>query len=317
MRLRVKHSETKEVIEKQQKKETKEKSSKKIKINKDYKNTKPFKVDKADIDLTKLKYGAIESHELTGIITPDGYLEINDSWIGLIILLLNYLITEYAENFRDILISNDIASQTFCIDKIYGKYNFEKDRQFKVYNIYETGYYLEAIFDTHNIFEAITKLVYALNMDFKEIKLCIQRKGYKEVKLNYGELETHEEIVTIDNLSDKLTSCYKLTSISILTSNTSVQRLDIALVIFCTWVLNEYGRDELLKLPKNKETGITAVDTGIHENITSLKNGLVYVYTDNNIESIINFLKTSMQKLNISKEQIKFKLRALRKKEET
>lgn len=329
MRLQVKHSKPKGKTEKQ-KKINKEKKSKGPKISKYYNDMKEFKADSAEIDLTKLTYGIInscdvnyirlkveiEDEETKQVKTSEEIINIEQSWIELVLFMISNVIENYSDNFLQILGDNGVTNQTFSIDTMYGKYSFDKDKDYKVYKIYNTKYYLEAIINESNLFSAIIGLSKISGIALDEFKIGIENKKYKEVKLNFDILEDTESIVKISGVAPMLKQGIHLVGISIMGVNAEVHRMDVALYVFCSWLYKSFGESNLLTLPMCNETGISLNLGDLNNKCEPIRNSNYCVCTDGNNDDIIRFIKNSMNKLDIGEEHVKFKFRALKKKEE-
>lgn len=327
MRLQTKHKSFKKGKTEKQKKIDKEKKDKSPKVSPLYNSTSPYNVRRATIDLTKLTYGIIDSCELTGINMMDGQIDLSNSWIELLLLMIDTLIENKPDNFVDLLSINNVTNQWFCIDKYYGKYTFEYENP-KVYNIYNSGYYLEAIFNNSNIFHAIIGLTKCLGYQLNEIQLNIRNpkldKNINDVDFNPTMLEAEESIVDIDSVYNMLKSGIHLVGMKILESNAKVHRLDVALMLFCNWIYDNYGISGISTIKSNGNTGISLECTSENrenknreENpvqYEQIRNSGLYVYTDLNNDDIIKFMKNALKDLNMDKSQLKFKFRALKEK---
>jgi hypothetical protein len=318
MRLRVK---TKQKLTKtdKQKRANIEKKSKGPKLSKDYFNMDPFKLDRGTVDLTKLRYGMIESCDLLSVTTMEGVIELKGSWLELVMTMMATVIDGKPDEFMRDFTNYEVTNQTFLVDKIYGKYTFDSKEQYKVYNIYNTGYYLEAIINSKNIFSAIVGLCKIIGITFDNIQFNIQKIGINEVKLNFDSLEETESIVNINGVTDKLKVGIHLVGIQILNVNTIVHRMDMALLVFCNWVYDTYGEDTLSKLISNSSTGIQ--QKGNNENIEefmyqTIKNSSIQVYTNGDTDGIIKFIRDNIQQTGLNTEQVRFKFRALKQKAE-
>jgi hypothetical protein len=245
----------------------------------------------------------------------DGTIKLENSWIELILLMLSNVIDNNPDNFITLLSDYEITNQTFCVDKVYGKYNFDEDNQLVVYNIYNTGYYLEANFSNSNIFSAVIGLTKCLGIALNEMVLSIQKKGYNEIELNFDQLEETEIIVNINKLAENLKSGIHMVGIQILGVTTKVHRLDVALVVFCNWMYDNYGYMKMLQLPSYESTGICLENNNEDKSCVAIRGSMISVYTDGNNDGIIRFIKDCMEYLNIDKDQVKFKFRALKEKD--
>lgn len=319
MRLQTKHKNYKSKTEKQ-KKANREKKSNAPKISANYSNTSPYNIRKTSIDLTKLTYGIIDSCELTSIKMMDGQIDLNNSWIELLLLMLDTLIENKPDNFVQLLGDNNVTNQWFCVDKYYGKYTFEFENP-KVYNIYNSGYYLEAVFSNSNIFHAIIGLTKSLGYQLNEITLNIRNpkidKDINEIEFNPMMLEEEETVVDIYNIAPMLKSGIHMVGMQILESTMQAHNLHTALFLFCSWVYDSYGTTQLLTTETVNNTGITLEysDKSIEgAEYNQIRDSLLYIYTDLNTEDVINFIKNIMKHINMDKKQLKFKFRALKEK---
>lgn len=314
MRLGLKHS-SKPVKTEKQKKINKEKKSKGPKINSNYSSTEVPNLAMVSIDATKLNYGYLEKFTLHSVEVNGEHIELKDSWIGFIVLLLSYLIDNEHDTFRDKLIQNNVTSQHFIVDKMYGVCTFDKRTDTMVYNIYDTGYYLEAIFNNSNIFSAIIGLLKCMDITLDSIQFNLKNLDYKDIELNFDQLEEEESVVTINGVSSMLKDGIHMVAIQILDVTTKVHRLDVALVVFCNWAYDTYGQLKLLSLPESSSTGICLESNKEGKLCTPLRGSMMSVYTDGDTEGIIKFIKESMKKLEIGEDKVKFKFRALKAKD--
>lgn len=314
MRLNVKYKQSLTKTEKQ-KKANKEKKAKGPKIRKDYNDTTEYKHDNIEMDLTKLSYGIIDSCDVDALLLPDGTIRISNSWLEVLLIMLDAVIENHPDDFVKLFEENAVTNQFFCVDKVYGKYTFEKE-QYKAYKIFHSGYYLEAILNNANIFSAILGLTKCLEISLDEIKFHLRNKKYKDITLNFDMLEETESIVDINGLASMLKDGIHLVAIDILGVSTSVHRIDVVLMVFCNWAYENYGIGKVKSLGKHGNTGISLGDNTEDIPSTQIKNSELHVYTDGDQNDIIQFIKNSMNKLEIGTDKIRFKFRALKKKGE-
>lgn len=294
-------------------KQTRKKNSKEPKIVKNFNSKDKFRAIKADIDLTRLTYGVIEGHKLEYVNTPDGVIYLNDSWIEFILLMLYNVIINNPSNFQMLLAENNVASQTLFVDKVYGKYTFEASRQYKVYEIYNTGYYLESLFESSDIFSAVIGLCKICGFALDEVKLSIEDKEYIEKKLNFDLLEDGEIVAKISDVASMQKQGMRMVEFSFMGVNASVHDIMLVAYMFAKWTFDTYGDEGLLKLPKYKSTGISKSMTREDVNYMQVKGSELFIYTDGNDSGIIKFIQDGLNKLLISEDLMKFKFKALKK----
>ncbi|MBO5386847.1 MAG: hypothetical protein J6A59_01710 [Lachnospiraceae bacterium] len=314
MRLNVKHKQALTKTDKQ-KKANEEKKSKGPKISKDYMNRTEYKHDNVQLDLTKLKYGIIESCDVDAVILPEGTIQLKGSWLELLIVMLDTLYNRDRDNFIQNLGLYEITNQFFCVDKIYGKYSFDTE-QYKAYKIYDSGYYLETVLTSDNIFNALIGLCKSLGIRIDEFKIHLRNKKYKNLDINFSTLEEKEVIVSIDGVEENLKDGIHMVAIDILGVITRIHRLDVALVAICKWAYDNYGEDKLSAVGNYNNTGICKMNAVDDRDYTPISNSSLCVYSDNNRIDMINFIKLVMNKLDIGKDKIKFKFRALKVEKE-
>ena len=299
-----------------QKKKDKEKKKKGPKINSNYADTSEYNVSRAQLNFSQLRYGIIKHCELEGVQLPDGYIKLDKSWVELLILMLHTIYESDKAKFRDNLLEYEITNSNFCVDKMYGKYSFDS-QQYQVYSIYDSGYMLEAIFSCSNIFNAIKGMLDCLEIEYDKILFFVKNPKYCDLELNFDLLDTDDIVANIYNIKDLLTDGTYIVSCEIMTVHTRINSLNMFLVVFCNWVYDTYGLPSVITLPRLDGTGVCLGEPDDNTQYTYIKNSMAVVYTDDNIDDKIDFVKKSMEQLKIGKDQIKFKIKRIRKKTAT
>lgn len=317
MRLRTVHKKSLSKTDKQ-KKIDKEKKSKGPKLSDSYYDESPYNVTNVDVDLTKLRYGMIGSCKLDYVTLDDGVIKLNNSWLQLILIMIETLITEYNDTYEELLVQNNVANQTFIIDKVYGKYLFDGE-QLKVYKIFDTGFYLECTLTNRNIYHAIVGLCKCLNIGVTDIKMHLTNPLIKDIDINFELLEEKEDVVTINDIKPLLTDGVYLVGVEIMTSKARVRNLEVALVAFCNWLYNAYGFAELLELDYCGNTGISMDNEEELDDIIlkqKICGSMVCIYTDGDEDDIIDFFKQCIRHFKMSDKEIKFKFRTMKQSSE-
>ena len=294
------------------------KKSKGPKLLRNYKDDSHYIYDNLELDICQMRYGIIGSCNVEYLILPDGTIELKGSWIEALLIMIDTVITNNPTTFRQLFEKNGVTSQTFSIDTTYGKYNFE-GLDYKAYKIYNSGYYLEAIFSDENIFEALVGLIKCLDMALTDVKFHIKNKYNKEQDLNFTELEDTEAVVGIHEVENYVNRGIHLVGVDIVGSMTRIHRLDVALLAICNWVYESYGTDGLKKLVRQSnecKTGISRQGALIEKEAMPIKDSGYCVYTDLSTHSICEFISFLMNKLNIGNDKLRFKFRALKKSNE-
>lgn len=317
MKLNVKYKKPKKSIGSTSK--TKKKSSKNtkaVKLKSDYKDDSIVDIDNIELDLTQMKYGTITSCDVDRIITTDGVIEVQHSWLEVMLIMISTVIANYPDTFRESFEQNNVTNEFVIVDNVYGKYSFEK-AQYKAYKIPNTMYYLEYIDYSGYIFNTIVGLTKCLGIAFNQIKFHLNNKIYSD-KLNFTTLEEYEEIVGLNKVAEKLKPGIHMVSVNILGEIVQAHRIDVALVAICNKLYDEYGAFRLTTLPSNESTGIKLLEDGdeLNKNIIKIRDSEIGVYCDGDNEGIVKFLRESAMSLDLKDEQIQFKFRSLKDRKE-
>ena len=287
------------------------------KLAKNYADMSDFSLDSADIPLTQLRYGMIESCNVKSIVIDNELITIHNSWIGLLLLMIGTLIERNPDDFTEQLGLYEVTNQFFCIDKIYGKYTFEGNK-YKAYKIADTEYYLESTFESSYIFNAIVGLTRALDIELDKIVFKIINKNMADLSVNFNLLSETEEIVTMYGVKDKLHTGIHMVALDIKGEVTPAHRMDVVLYLFCNWVFNTYGYLTTIGLKRINNTGIGLDENPKGTNASPIINsdGALKVFTNNNTDDMVDFIVENMKKLNIDKDSIKLKFRSLKNKKD-
>lgn len=277
-------------------------------INKSYFDETPFKLDKASLNLKQLRYGILSSHNLCSIQIELDTIRLKSSWIEFILIMLSQLIADKSNNFKDTLGKYGVTNPSFSVEKIYGSYSFDK-RGYKVYKIFDTGYYLELKEENRILFNSMIALIRALNIDPAALRFNIEKhnenKETPEEKLKKT-LEYDTKEVTIDEVEQNLLDGEHLAYIKLFEEITKIHRMDIALLAFCNVIYDKYGMQQLMSIQNDEETGICLSINNVEYPSARIKDSMLCVYTSSKEESIITFMSNAISKLKINKESIKF-----------
>lgn len=317
MKLNVKYKKPKKSIGSTSK--TKKKSSKKtnaVKLKSDYKDDSIVYIDNIELDLTQMKYGTITSCDVDKIITTDGDIEVQHSWLEVMLIMISTVMANHPDTFRDMFEQNNVTNEFVIIDNVYGKYSFER-AQYKAYKIPNTVYYLEYIDYSGYIFNTIVGLAKCLGIAFNQIKFHLNNKIYSD-RLNFTTLEEYEQIVGLSKVAECLKPGIHMVSVNILGEIVQAHRIDVALVAICNKLYDEYGAFRLTTLPSNESTGIKLLEDGdeLNKNIIKIRDSEIGVYCDGDNEGIVKFLRESAMSLDLKDEQIQFKFRSLKDRKE-
>lgn len=291
---------------------SKPKKIKKLKINKNYSSMEHYRATMAHIKIDRLTYGIIDGHEAEYIEINGETIELKESWKELILFMIANVIENYPTDFIHILGKHDVVSQSLTVSKSYGKVSFDRNKQFEVYKLYNTDYYVEAIFDISTIFRVVCGLLEICVTTDDEIRIGIVSKKYIEKKINFDLLEENESIAGPQAITLMKKLDMQLVEIEVLGDRVGVQGINGVLWVFCSEIFKKFGDEGLKKLPKYKSTGISKTNTRDDVNYMQLRDSELFMYTDLNPNGIAKFIEDSIIKLDIEG-QVKLKFRKIKK----
>lgn len=298
-----------------------EKTNTSFKVNKYYADESDMKSSSIKLSLDKLRYGLIKHGDVVSISIDGEKLDINGSWIGLILLMIETyynnqkpLIDAGQVNFIINLVKGKVISKGLDVSNTYGIYDNEKP--YVAYKIVNTPYWLETNMETSSIFQAIVGLSKLLNIKYTSLEFSIVKKGeeYKEeIELNKFELEVKEEWTNVNNLDTELKNCIKITKIDLFGEVVNITSLFEGITRLVELIFKVYKMDALEYIIGNDGIGITTYKElpgyTIHkiENLdySELIDGedikdkdKLILYTNNSVDKQIEFLKDLCENLD-------------------
>ena len=297
----------------------KERKSKGPKLNEDYMSPKKPTEHFVTVDLTKLSYGYINSCDLLSVTVEDGTVELENSWIEYILMMLDALIINKPDEFQKLFVKYEICDKNFTVDKFYGKVS-TKNNELSAYNIYNSGYYLEANFTTEVIYNAISKLSKCLGYSVVEMQFNLENREFVDADLNFGEVSEEETICGLDGLRKMTKSGIHMISMSIDDKVVKAHRIDVALYMLCCWVYVNYDMFTFSQFESVGNTGVSFSDNSEDEEDDTVAyqhilDSTLYIHTDFDTDEIIEYMANIVKALGLNKDSIKFKFRALKAKD--
>lgn len=303
--------------EKKNKKETVAKvvKSKKVKkatkgktVGTAYKSMDSRSIDNESIDLSKLNYGIINDCDLEKLILADGEIKLQNSWTEAVIFLISCIIEQYPDSFKQELMNFGITHDNFTVDTFYGKIAFESSKYQKVYQIYNTKYYLEAIFNIDNIYNAITGSVKCLGIAPKGMQLFVRNRKQKQAELTFGTVNSNEIIVNIIELLDKLKSSNgSIASFELFDTTYKLKSIVESFVIFCNVMYEHYGKD-IANMDICGNTWIGFNDEATDIQSMAIKDGICRAYSDGNEDDMLALMISMINKLGLDSSIARYKI---------
>lgn len=324
LKLRAKDIKKKTVVKKPSKKKVDKKDPY---LHSNYADVSEIKHVEITQPINRLKYAHVLYYNLDLVNVNGDIIKLNNGWIELIMIMLDTIRANYKDDFIGYLMENKITTQSFCVDTKYGKYTFDEEgyRAFKLYN---SEYYVEAIFNVENIFQTIVKLTKCLGISPENILFKMINKDYNIETVKFQELE--EESIKV-NIKDSLPYFNKGTFLMHIKITNSIMNLDkeqeevsssihniqSVLYVFINYVYNTYSDSGIKKLAVIKgETHVAFEYEDNDKPCKKINNTNYLLYTDCEPKSIINFIDKSMNMLGMDKSDIVLYFKRLKTKEE-
>ncbi|MBO5388015.1 MAG: hypothetical protein J6A59_07745, partial [Lachnospiraceae bacterium] len=227
-------------------------------------------------------------------------------------------------NFIVELVQNSVITNGLDITSTYGTY--DNETPYVAYKILNTPYWLETNNNTEAIFNAIVKLAKLLDMKYDTVNLSIIRKEVNSsdnIELKEFEFSVVEKWTGIKNLDAELKSSLKVSKVNLFGEIVSITSVFDILVKLIEILFKVYGIGALEYIIGNDGTGVTnnknlsGYTIHIIENLDYYeltnkeeivdKDKLI-LYTNNNINNQIEFLKDICENLEFTDEDIKVAL---------
>ena len=271
-----------------------------------------YRAVRAHIKLSRLTYGIIDGHEVEYIRVGDERIDIKESWIELILFMTANVMENNPKDFLSVLSKNNVTSNSFTLSKSYGKISFDRDRQYKVYKVYNTNYFVEAVFDIPNIFQLVSGLIKICSLTNEEIELGIVSKEWIEKKIDFNVLGEKESIGGPESLALMKKAGMQLIEIQMFDERVGIQSIGSVLWVLCVMIHKKFGDDGIEKLPKYKSTGVSKKNDRDDVRYMQLPESEYFVYTDLEHKGIEKFISEAAKRLEIGNE-LKFKYREIKK----
>ena len=294
----------------------KERKSKGPKLNEDYMSHKKPTEHFVTVDLTRLSYGYINSCDLLSVTVEDGTVELENSWIEYILIMLDALIRNKPDEFQKLFVKYEICDKNFTVDKFYGKVS-TKNTELSTYNIYNSGYYLEANFTTEVIYNAISKLSKCLGYSVIEMQFNLENREFVDADLNFGEVSEEETICGLKDVNKLIKKGIHMVSMDICGETVKAHRIDVALYMLCCWAYCKFDMFTLGSVEAIGNTGISLSNEDEDDIVSyqSILGSQLYIHTDFDADDIVKYMSNLISTLGLNKDSIKFKFRALKAKD--
>lgn len=286
-----------------------------VTVRKDFKSMQPIKVDITQLSIDKICYGTIDSCEVVGFITPEGYVSVSKSWLEVLLILIDTVIensnshSEYKKTFM----KYKVTSQTFNIDTEYGIISLDPDRQYQVYQIYNRKLYLETLLQVSDIFQALIGLVQACGYTLDKFKLDLRSKPYYEKMDDFFILDDNQIISDISGWALVKNEDVQVEEFLIFSERLKSHSFQMAAWTFISKLFEKYEEESdyvLDNLPDYEGVAIE-VNTGQEQNDgwTPLKGDKYLMYLDLDDTKTLDYIHKTILAFGIDNDNFQIKVR--------
>lgn len=245
-------------------------------------------------------------------IKGDGTVELDNSWVELILDFLGMLYESKPQFFMAELSRYNIISESINVMRDIVKYPESSEIKYEVFKLNKTsGYYVEFRHNYEDYIKAIRGLLKALKIDLSKISFNLKPITFS----NSDNVQQIIEEKTLAELIEKNKSDFDLTGISIFENKQTVESIGQAVYIFLIWAKTVYGDIVIDTVIHNNESeiGITtaAFIDKYDTRFNKIKFGDYYLYYTNNTKSILNFINQVAMSIGISPELIVLEYKTL------
>lgn len=285
-----------------------------VTLRRDYKSMQSIRVDVAQLSIDKICYGTIDSCEVVGFVTPDGYISVSKSWLEVLMILIDTVIENHKNpaEYNKIFIRYKITSPTFNIDSNYGIVSLDPDRQYQVYQIYTRKLYLETLFQVSDIFQALIGLVQACGYTFDKFTLDLRSKPYYEKMDDFFIIDDSQIISDISGWTLVQNESVHIEEFLIFSERLKSQSFHMAAWVFMSALFESYGDEADYVLDNLPDYDGVAVElnTGQNENNewTPLKGDKYLMRMELDERDVPKYIGKVMKAVGVANENFQIKV---------
>lgn len=282
--------------------EQKKKADKRFKVSKKYNDRSLWKLEYSEKGLNELTYGMIDSCNVELLILNEDAIVIHSSWTGLVMFLLGFIYKAKGTKFLDVIAASGAMTEKMNISTKYGMYSLSSAKN-KVYQLPNTGYFVEANFDTENVFFVLTKLFEILGFDFSTVKFGLRYNGnvtdgsFKELVGDDGILISYRQIEYSQQIGRVLKYIiYKGKAIK-------VSDYQVGLWLLCCEIFKAQGEILFDIVQGNGDIGFTYSST---DNSKIVTGSSVYFFDNGDLSSEVEFISNIIKAYGLTVDDLSF-----------
>lgn len=284
-------------------------------IRKDFKSMQPIKVDITQLSLDKICYGTINSCEVVGFITPEGYISVSKSWLEVLLILIDTVIenSKSPSEYKRTFMKYKVTSQTFNIDTDYGIISLDPNRQYQVYQIYNRKLYLETLLQVSDIFQALIGLAQSCGYTLDKFKLDLRSKDYYEKMDDFFIIDDNQIISDISGWTLVKNEDIQVEEFLIFSERLKSHSFHMAAWVFISELFENYGdeSDYVLDNLPEYEGVLIEVNTGQEQSDgwTPLKGNKYLMQLKLDDDKTLDYIHETMLAFGIDNDNFQIKVR--------
>lgn len=293
---------------------------------------KPITQPATNIPMTAIRSQAIETGWLEQVhIKGDGDIELTDSWIEFIMLMLGTIYSTNPEIFITRLVDHKVLSDSFEVTTKPVHYPESSEVKYAIYKLTDTPYYLEIHNNSEGIIESIIGLLRTLRINPSDVTVDIKPIERKRVGesisteptiTSYDDIKQIEttktlyEIMRASNQAGYGLSEINISAITIFGYKQKAKSTTHAMHLFMIWSLQSYGKPlEQAAFKLSSDTIGLKNKHDIEEIIGGyevIQLGENYIYTSGDNSSTLRFIYNIAMEVGLSPELIEITYKELK-----
>lgn len=270
------------------------------------------------LSLSKLNANMVRSGVVEKVYIRGQEIKLKYSWKELCLLLLGMVYLKYRNDFMKTIIKNGVLSGGFQVTAMLEESlkGIDDTEHVDIYRLPDTQFYVIMKKNSEDIVEALFGMVKALGLKKSDVKFDVVPKGQDDkerIKLKSANVLVGIKELGLEETIKALDFVLKVGKIKIDDKEYDVGGFLDCGIVFIKWFIEIFG-DELLSklmLCNNKNFGLADRDSVEAIEIINIYKNKYYVYYNNSVESVLNFIINACERFNIDKDLIKFEVEIL------
>jgi hypothetical protein len=270
------------------------------------------------LSLSKLSINMVRSGRVERVYIKGQEVPLKYSWKELCLFLLGVVYSMHKKDFMRTLIKNGVLSGGFQVTAMLEESlkGIDDTEHVDICRLPDTQFYVIMKENSEDIVEALFGMVKALGLKKSDVKFDVVSKGQDDkerIKLKSANVLVGIKELGLEETIKALDFVLKVDRIKIDDKEYDVGGFLDCGIAFIRWFIEKFGDELLSKLMMCNDKNFGLVDRDSIEaiEIINIYKNKYYVYYNNSVESVLNFIINACERFNIDKDLIKFEVEIL------